>query len=76
MKLQEGDYVKNLTEKQFNELVDMEKAEIRYQYFKGQTDQLVYNGDFLDFNDKYQPYITKLTFRQFKSRAKNTFSHG
>jgi hypothetical protein len=84
MKLQEGDYVKNLTEKQWNELLDIENNSRRYTHIYDHNDidtknyfknGFVYSDSNL-LHSKKSACKQELTFRQFKGRAKNTFSHG
>jgi hypothetical protein len=82
MKLQEGDYVKNLTEKQWNELLGIEGMGLFPPYYKEDIEThgyfkngLLYDGEVLCHTVKPE-CKQELTFRQFKSRAKNTFSHG
>jgi len=73
-KLQVGDYVKNLTEKQFDKLMETEAAPEPYIYVKGQTDTLVFGGEYLGFNEWTAILKTQLTYRQFLLRAKMTFN--
>lgn len=82
-KLEVGDYVKNLTEKQFDKIMDFQPGighgSYKYDYIIGQTDCLWLNtgigGSYLSFPHKANRHQlqTELTYRQFLGRAKNTF---
>ena len=75
-KLEVGDYVKNLTEKHFNNIMKFQPdSSIKYRYIKGQTDELIYHGGYIDYLTGYHgvEIKTELTYLQFLSRAKNTF---
>lgn len=76
--LQVGDYVKNLTEKQWKKLNDVEnyrplaielndKNDKKYYHFG-----IMYKAECLLFAEKID-CRTELTFEEFLSRAKNTF---
>lgn len=83
-KLEVGDYVKNLTEEQFDKLMELQPKKFgQYSYSKGQTDTLyLHNYDFLglaiefiSINQQFnQPLKQELTYRQFLGRAKMTFN--
>lgn len=75
-KLEVGDYVKNLTEEQFDKIMELQPENFcKYCYSVGQTDKLIFKGQYIDFlNGAHCVELsTQLTFRQFLSRAKNTF---
>lgn len=78
-KLEVGDYVKNLTEEQWDELNKVENSEDPLQF---EMNNLEYNKcisfaivyDFECFLFAEKRYCkTELTFEEFLSRAKNTF---
>lgn len=70
--LQVGDYVKNLTEYQFDKIMELEQKNFcKYDYVKGQTDELIFQGNYIDFISG--SHDVELTYRQFLLRAKNTF---
>lgn len=75
--LQQGDYVTNLTEEQFDELVRIENDAYKLKYYDNETlivskeIQLMYYTE-LDLYEKKQ----KLPFEEFKQRAINTFKDG
>lgn len=74
--LEVGDYVKNLTEKQFDNIMKLQPYPFsRYCYGVGRTDELIFEGYYIDFlNGAHKVELeTELTYRQFLSRAKNTF---
>jgi len=82
-KLQVGDYVKNLTEKQFDKLMELQPQDFpKYEYSVGQTDTLYLHDhcgrfcmEFISmFPEFNQPLKTQLTYRQFLLRAKMTFN--
>jgi hypothetical protein len=82
-KLEVGDYVKNLTEKQFDKLMELQpKHSPKYDYVVGQTDLLYLHGYAYGVAMKFisifpglnQPLKTQLTYRQFLLRAKMTFN--
>jgi hypothetical protein len=71
-KLQKGDYTPNLTEEQFNELLDIENYTLlRLSYVK--RIGLMFNGDELLHDHGFFGLENKLSFDEFKERAINTF---
>lgn len=71
-KLKKGDYTPNLTEEQFNELLDIENYngfQIRYNEGNG----IMFDGKELLHDHKMWGLKNKLTFDEFKQRAINTF---
>lgn len=72
--LQKGDYVTNLTEEQFDELLDIENDACKLKYFDNETlivsknIQLMYCTE-LGLYEKKQ----ELPLEEFKQRAINTF---
>lgn len=74
--LQVGDYVKNLTEKQFDKIMELQPEYFgKYLYVKDQTDELICQGNYIGFikgSIRIEP-TTELTYLQFLLRAKNTF---
>lgn len=71
-KLQQGDYVRNLTKEQFEELIEIEDFPIELSYEKSNK-TLGYDGSCL-YTENFIPK-TELTFSEFKQRAINTFNH-
>lgn len=77
-KLEVGDYVKNLTEKQFNKLLDVECGLGILTWGIPNSHYYYHNGLlFADYKNllhaKKEKCIKELTYRQFLTRAKNTF---
>lgn len=75
-KLEVGDYVINLTEKQFSKIMALQPKQFcKYGYSIGQTDRLIYEGFYIDFlaGAHGVELNNELTYRQFLLRAKNTF---
>lgn len=77
-KLEVGDYVKNLTEKQFNTLLDVECGLGILTWGIPNSPYYYHNGLlFADHKNllhaKKEKCIKELTYRQFLTRAKNTF---
>ena len=79
MKLQQGDYVTDLTKEQFDELQDIEGFNgERLPYYNDKEDGKVFfaNGLVYDecfYHSKKEYCKTKLSFTEFKQRAINTF---
>lgn len=73
MKLQQGDYVTNLTEEQFDELLDIENHKYRISYAELIKIGLMYDGKILLHDHKCFNPVTELQFEEFKQRAINTF---
>lgn len=69
MKLQQGDYVTDLTEEQFDELIEIEGFEYKLPY-NPISKVIVFDGEALY---KCEPRINPLPFTEFKQRAINTF---
>ena len=80
MKLQQGDYVTDLTKEQFDELIMIENHVLVMGYTNDKEDNEYYfaNGicyshtELLDYSDK-KICKTLLSFTEFKQRAINTF---
>lgn len=77
-KLEVGDYVKNLTEKQFDKLMELQPSPFcTYKYSVYKVDNLIFEGCYMDFlSGAHGLRIIKekeLTYRQFLGRAKKTF---
>ena len=77
--LQVGDYVKNLTEKQWKKLNEVENSEDPLAFEMNNSEDnkcipfaIVYDFECLLFAEK-RYCKTELTFEEFLSRAKNTF---
>lgn len=81
-KLQEGDYVRNLTEEQWNELLMIECGEVTLTYYIASRDRDEYHLKSL-FVDEFGDLMTgekiycknELTFEEFKQRAINTYNN-
>ncbi len=79
MKLQQGDYVTDLTEEQFDELQDIENFHGgRLPYYNDKEDGKVFfaNGLVYDehlYHSRKDSCKNHLTFTEFKQRAINTF---
>lgn len=77
-KLKQGDYVTNLTKKQFDELIEIEGDGIVFTFIAGLTNNLYvkryfFSGDALLSCIKPRSPIQELPFEVFKERAINTF---
>jgi len=79
IKLEKGDYVKELTEQQFNELQDIERSNFRFSFPDADVDSfelfkngLCYFENILDHSWRRQ-CTNLLSFDEFKERAINTF---
>ena len=79
-KLEAGDYVKNLTEKQWNKLLDIENSSYRISHMPQRKDETFYHRTSIRFDEfkglnhgSVENCKIELTYRQFLSRAKNTF---
>lgn len=77
-KLKDGDFVKNLSRKQFNKLLIIEKGFLSLTFFVNDDDDEFHNKSLIfQFGSLYhaekQQSKTELTFEEFLSRAKNTF---
>jgi len=79
-KLEVGDYVKNLTKKQFDSILEMENSWCHSLMTHGipGTDGFHENGLLFDRfgsinHARIKQCKNELTYRQFLSRAKNTF---
>lgn len=70
MKLQQGDYVIDLTKEQFEELIEIEGYDIKYEYEESITKRIVFNGYVLQIRNA--SLITPLPFDEFKQRLINT----
>jgi hypothetical protein len=71
-KLKNGDYCKNLTKEQFDELLNIENwkgVELIYNDGIG----ILYQDECLIHNHSFFNLKTKLSFEDFKNRAINTF---
>lgn len=71
-KLQDGDYVSNLTEDQFNELMKIYSLKFSYillTYKASSSKCICFNGEYF----QHGAYKNELTFKEFKRRAINTF---
>jgi hypothetical protein len=78
MKLQKGDYLENLTEKQFNELMKFQPSRYgKYTYHDNVKSLMIVMGDTGNFPFigmiGSEESITKLSFTEFKKRSINTF---
>lgn len=70
-KLQQGDYVINLTKEQFDELIEIEDSIVKLSYISSFANKSIkFSNGFLIYG------ISKnqLHFSEFKKRAINTFS--
>lgn len=80
--LQQGDYVTNLTEEQFDELYIIGKCvALSWETSKGKDNVYISKSLILSEkgrlnHTKISKAITKLTFEEFKQRAINTFKYG
>lgn len=76
-KLKQGDYVTNLTEEQFDELIEIEGHEIVFTFIAGLTNNIYvkryFCGEALLSCIKPNSPIQQLPFEVFKERAINTF---
>lgn len=72
-KLKKGDYVINLTEEQFKELIEIENHSIKIPHFGGGF--LYYINESLYMHDKKE-MKNELSFEEFKQRAIKTFGNG
>lgn len=78
-KLQAGDYVKNLSKKQWDEIMEFQPKpflKLTYtEYYAKDGFALSVKGLFIDYNDsRFKIRSTnELTFDEFLLRAKNTF---
>ena len=66
-KLQQGDYVTDLTEEQFQELINIQNDPFPIM----KKTYIGFNGDHLSTTRRM---VTKLTYDEFKQRAINTFT--
>lgn len=69
-KLKNGDYCENLTKEQFEELIEIEGHELKYD-FTNSHNSLVFSGSILRIC--YVEKTTLLSFEDFKNRTINTF---
>lgn len=79
MKLQQGDYVTNLTEEQFEELIGISGSLITWNESKKKAScyiskSVIYNPNMIFHTNKTKA-TTKLPFEEFKQRAINTFKN-
>lgn len=74
-KLQQGDYVRNLTKKQFNELMEYQPNPYIPNTFFKYRNEIVFDGDYFSSFLEDHELKTKLSFSEFKQRAINTFNH-
>lgn len=74
-KLQKGDYTPNLTEEQFNELLEIDNYTcFLLSYFDNSG--IMFDGKELLHDLKIWGLKNKLSFEEFKRRAINTFGNG
>lgn len=80
MKLQQGDYVTNLTEEQFNELIEISNSSITWNVSISEDcfyiDKSVMYKDKKILHSKKSDLDNQLPFEEFKQRAINTFKDG
>jgi hypothetical protein len=75
-KLEVGDYVKNLSEQQFNKIMELQPSPYAcYYYIDWQTSSLINQGLYIDFIGGSRTYElnNEYTFEEFLLRLKNTF---
>lgn len=79
-KLEVGDYVKNLTEKQWNAILDIKNSNYRITYMPQRKDETYYYRTSIRLDESkglnhgsIENCKNELTYRQFLGRAKNTF---
>jgi len=73
-KLNVGDYVKNLTKEQHDEIMSYQPSGYgKYCYLKGQTDKLFISKGFIDFPFMEEGLSFELSFNEFIERLKVTF---
>jgi hypothetical protein len=73
-KLEQGDYVKDLTERQFNKIIEIEGNAFVLP-FSHQNNRLFYDGEDLLYliSSSMTEATNPISFDEFKQRAINTF---
>lgn len=74
MKLQQGDYVTDLTDEQFDELMDLQ-PDYYLKYYYEDNCGLFWNGSFIGMlrHDYKKECINLLSFEEFKQRSINLY---